>query len=250
MSQTRGMATNTPKTTASQLVRQTRRLILSGTATAPALLAACAFPANAQEGPEAAPAEPSPGASDTTGTSGVPSESAPAEAPASELLAATPECADDDDVTPAQTEGPYFTPNSPQRASLIESGMRGTRLVVTGRVLSTACQPVARALIDWWQADDGGAYDNRGYRLRGHQFTDAQGGYRLETIVPGLYPGRTRHIHVKVQAPNQRVLTTQIYFPGEPGNQRDGIYSRELELELREDANGKVGLFDFVLRLV
>ena len=221
---------------------QSRRLVLSGSATAPALLAACVFPpARAQDAPDAPQeAAPPPGAAP---------DSSDAAAPA-EVLAATPECADDDDVTPSQTEGPYFTPNSPQRTSLLENGMRGTRLTVTGRVLSTTCQPVARALVDFWQCDDGGAYDNRGYRLRGHQFTDAQGAYKLETIVPGLYPGRTRHIHVKVQAPNQRVLTTQIYFPGEPGNQRDGIYARELELELRDDASGKVGLFDFVLRLV
>jgi protocatechuate 3,4-dioxygenase beta subunit len=226
---------------------RTRRTLLRGSATMPALLAACAFPsAGAQEEPEAeSPAEGGEGASapETNG-------SAPSAAPAAEILAATPECADDDDVTKAQTEGPYFTRNSPERASLVESGMRGTRLVVSGRVLSTGCQPVARALIDWWQADDGGVYDNQGYRLRGHQFTDVQGNYRLETIVPGLYPGRTRHIHVKVQAPNQRVLTTQLYFPGEPGNRRDGIYSPDLELEMRDDVNGKVGLFDFVLRLV
>ena len=243
MSDTSEMGVSTPR------AGRSRRLVLSGGATLPALLAACTLPVRAQEAsgqPETAETAASTEAQ-SAGTAASAESGAPA---APEILAATPECADDDDVTPAQTEGPYFTPNSPERSSLIEAGMRGTRLVVTGRVLSTACQPVARALIDWWQADDGGAYDNRGYRLRGHQFTDAQGGYRLETIVPGLYPGRTRHIHVKVQAPNQRVLTTQLYFPGEPGNQRDGIYHHDLELVMREDSQGKVGLFDFVLRLV
>ena len=227
---------------------QSRRLLLSGSATLPAVLAACAFPARAQEAGEAR-GEPAERAARAEGEA-APQEMSPAADAPAEVLAATPECADDDDVTPAQTEGPYFTPNSPQRVSLLESGMRGTRLTVTGRVLTTTCQPVARALVDFWQCDDGGAYDNRGYRLRGHQFTDAQGSFRLETIVPGLYPGRTRHIHVKVQAPNQRVLTTQLYFPNEPGNSRDGIYNAALELDLREDASGKVGLFDFVLRVV
>ena len=236
MRQTRVMENERPK------AGRSRRRLLSGSATLPAALAACAFPARAQEAGDA-PAEPAQGAPAAEGMA--PAVDAPAE-----VLAATPECADDDDVTPAQTEGPYFTPNSPQRTSLFENGMRGTRLTVTGRVLTTTCQPVARALIDFWQCDDVGAYDNRGYRLRGHQLTDEHGAYRLETIVPGLYPGRTRHIHVKVQAPNQRVLTTQLYFPGEPGNRRDGIYSSELELDLRDDASGKVGLFDFVLRVV
>ena len=160
----------------------------------------------------------------------------------------TPACDDgDDDPTPAQTEGPYFTSNSPQRSSLVEAGMAGTLLTVTGRVLSTACQPIDRAKLDFWQADNAGAYDNVGYRLRGHQFTDASGRFLLQTIVPGLYPGRTRHIHVKVQAPNGRVLTTQLYFPGEPRNATDGIYNNELLLTIEEASTGKSRAFDFVL---
>jgi protocatechuate 3,4-dioxygenase beta subunit len=165
-------------------------------------------------------------------------------------LPLTPACVDDDDVelTPAQTEGPYFTPNSPERSSLIEEGMLGTPLTVTGYVLSSTCQPVAGVLLDFWQADDAGEYDNVGFRLRGHQFTDSAGRYSLETIVPGLYPGRTRHIHLKVQAPNAPVLTTQLYFPADAArNARDGIYSPDLLMDVREDVNGQVGRFDFVV---
>src|SRR5262249_10896110 len=140
-------------------------------------------------------------------------------------------------------------PASPMRASLLERGMAGTRIVVAGFVMSTECKPVARALIDVWQADDRGEYDNTGFTLRGHQFTDEAGRYRLETIIPGLYPGRTRHIHVKVQAPGRPVLTTQFYFPGEPRNRRDGIFMEALVLPLRETADGKTAAFDFVLRV-
>ena len=166
-------------------------------------------------------------------------------------LPPTPACVDDDDddPTPAQTEGPYFTPNSPERTSLLEAGMAGTKIVLSGYVLGTNCQPVAGALLDWWQADDRGQYDNVGYGLRGHQFTDESGRYSLETVVPGLYPGRTRHFHLKVQAPNRPILTTQLYFPDEPANRRDGIYRRELELEVQDAADGKVGRFNFVLNL-
>ncbi len=92
--------------------------------------------------------------------------------------------------------------------------MGGTKIIVTGYVLTTDCEPIANAWLDFWQADDQGAYDNAGYRLRGHLFADETGRYTLETIVPGEYPGRTPHIHVKVQAPNGQILTSQIYFPG------------------------------------
>lgn len=164
-------------------------------------------------------------------------------------LVPTPACEDDDDPTPSQTEGPFFTPRSPSRTSLLESGVTGTRLTVTGLVLTRSCKPVPGALVDFWQADDAGEYDNKGYRLRGHQFTDAQGRYRLDSVVPGLYPGRTRHIHVKVQASGKPVLTTQLYFPDEPRNARDGIFHKELVMKSAASREGRAGLFNFVLDL-
>ncbi len=226
----------------------TRRAILCLGCLAPpaALLAACGSDADDSSsggaGGGSAPGAPSTPET-ATRASGQPASNAA-------QLALTPACGDDDGPTPAQTEGPFFTPSSPERSSLIESGMGGTRLVVEGSVLSRGCRPLARALVDFWQADNNGDYDNRGFRLRGHQFTDANGRYRLETILPGLYTGRTRHIHVKVQAPGQSVLTTQLYFPGASGNQRDGIFNQALLLEdYRDAAGGKSGRFDFVLNV-
>lgn len=157
----------------------------------------------------------------------------------------TPECTDGDEPTPAETQGPFFKPRSPLRSSLIESGIHGTRIVVVGRVFSRECRPIRGALLDFWHADDEGEYDNQGFRLRGHQFTDEQGGFRLETIVPGLYPGRTRHFHVKVQAPHGRVLTTQLYFPGEARNERDGLFRSDLLMKIAKGSGQ--GRFHFML---
>lgn len=143
--------------------------------------------------------------------------------------------------TARQTEGPFFKPQSPERNSLVE-GKAGT-LLVSGRVLGADCKPVAHALLDFWHADEKGEYDNQGFRYRGHQFTDADGRYRLETIVPAEYPGRARHIHVKVQRPGGRILTTQLYFPNNPGNQYDNIFRPELVMQM---ATRGQGVFDFV----
>ncbi len=162
-------------------------------------------------------------------------------------LPATPACEDDDDPTPPQTAGPFHTPNTPLRTSLLESGFAGTRLLLSGQVLSTQCTPLAGALLDFWHTNDAGEYDNEGYTFRGHQFADDAGRFTLETIVPGVYPGRTRHIHVRVQAPNQPILTTQLYFPGESGNQGDGIFDPALLVKLADAANGKEAQFTFVL---
>ena len=151
-------------------------------------------------------------------------------------------------LTSAQTEGPFFKTNTPLRVSLVEAQSKAPRLIVTGQVLSARCQPVANTLLDFWHADEDGEYDNSGFRYRGHQFTDAQGSYRLQTIVPAEYPGRARHIHVKVQAPGKRILTTQLYFRDEPGNRRDGLYSPDLEMRMARKGAGE-GTFDFVVEV-
>lgn len=171
----------------------------------------------------------------------------PGRAGAWTALEATPACADDE-PTPSETAGPYFKPDSPERGSLFDSGMEGTRLVVSGLVLSTGCKPVPRALLDFWQADTDGGYDLRGFRLRGHQFADASGRFRLETIVPGLYGGRARHIHVRVQVPEGRVLTTVLYFPREAANEHDNLFSPRLVMDVRDGGAPRQAAFNFVLR--
>jgi len=162
-------------------------------------------------------------------------------------LPPTPACDDGDAPTVRQTEGPFFKPRSPERADLREPGMKGQPIEVAGFVLTRGCRPVERALVDVWHADAEGEYDNSGFRLRGHQFTDAEGRYRFATIVPASYEGRTRHYHVKVQAPGGRVLTTQLYFPGEAKNRTDGLFRRELLMKVAKAQGSLDGRFDFVL---
>src|SRR6266540_2041162 len=119
-------------------------------------------------------------------------------------------------LTPEVTEGPYY-------------------------------KSVANALLDYWQADANGNYDNSGYTLRGHQFTDANGRYQLTTVVPGIYPGRTEHIHVKVQAPNGKLITTQLFFPGVTQNEGDNIFQQSLLLAIQQTSDGLQGQFNFVV---
>jgi protocatechuate 3,4-dioxygenase beta subunit len=156
---------------------------------------------------------------------------APARAQDGELTP-TPAC--DDEPTPKQTEGPYWTPDSPERNDFTADGAPGERMTLAGTVVDTACRPVPATLLDFWQCDGNGVYDNTGYKLRGHLYTDGNGAFRLTTVKPGLYPGRTRHFHVKVRAPGHQVLTTQLYFPGEPANRTDGIYRPELEMKVSD----------------
>jgi protocatechuate 3,4-dioxygenase beta subunit len=153
----------------------------------------------------------------------------------------------DGTTTPAQTEGPYYKAGSPERTSLITADTLGKRLIVAGYVLKKDCLPIPNAWLDFWQADANGVYDNQGYTLRGHQLTDSQGRYFLETIFPGEYPGRTQHLHVKVQAPGGPVLTSQLYFPDEPGNATDGIFDPRLIVKLENRGERLVAYFNFVI---
>lgn len=148
--------------------------------------------------------------------------------------------------TPGQIGGIHYR-RSPLRHDVVFAGLSGTRLTLQGLVLSTSCTPVKGARIDFWQADTNGHYDDTGTRLRSHQFTDARGRYHLETILPGPYPGRTRHMHVKVRAPGQQTLTTELYFPGALYNDRDPYFDKRLLVHLAEVHKKLVASFDFVL---
>ena len=160
-----------------------------------------------------------------------------------QTLPLTPQCGPDAQATQPQTEGPFFKPKSPLRSDL-RTELKGTPVMLTGLVLTRDCRPIANALVDLWHADADGDYDNQGFRGRGHQFTDAQGRYRFLTIKPARYTGRTPHYHVKVQAANGPVLTTQLYFPGDPGNRLDRIYRPQLEMTFTGAVDAR---FDFVL---
>jgi hypothetical protein len=150
--------------------------------------------------------------------------------------------------TTESTEGPYFKAGSPEKASLVAAGMEGTRIQLIGLVLTRSCKAVAGAKVDIWQANAKGEYDNTGYTLRGYVRTDANGQYRIETVVPGEYPGRTPHIHVKVEPPGGRVLTTQLYMPNVASNTRDSIFRQDLVMQITQGPP-MTGAFVFIVDL-
>jgi protocatechuate 3,4-dioxygenase beta subunit len=135
-------------------------------------------------------------------------------------------------------------------------------LTITGIVQGADGQPLNQAWIDFWQVDDDGAYDSSGYKLRGHQFTDANGRYRLETIMPRAYSiltnrngasresGRPAHIHVMIAYYGKETLTTELYFPRVHNTRpyREQEDDDALRLDVKENPDGsKEAVYDFVL---
>jgi protocatechuate 3,4-dioxygenase beta subunit len=142
--------------------------------------------------------------------------------------------------TPRQTEGPYYPTQLPLDQDndllIINDSITpavGEIVEISGRVLTPSGSPVRNATVEVWQADNTGAYIHPrsiGYARRDLNFqgfgrfeTASDGEYRFRTIKPGLYTGRTRHIHFKVRSAGRQDLTTQCYFQGEPQNAKDGV---------------------------
>src|SRR5437867_795923 len=183
-----------------------------------------------------------------TAASSATASTAAATAAATQATAATVGCTAPAAAIVELTEGPYYKANPPQNATLRTAGVPGTPLTLTGYVVSKSCQPIANAKLDFWQADGNGNYDNSGYTLRGWQLTDANGAYRLETVIPGLYPGRTEHIHFKVTVSGQ-TYTSQLFFPGVAQNEGDSIYSSRMLVTLNTSTSPVTGTFTFIVNV-
>jgi len=192
-------------------------------------------------------------------------------------------------VTPAQTEGPFFTDVRLNRSDIRsdpkdQSVRDGMPLALTLRVSSVGaagCVPLAGAMVDVWHCDAAGAYSDSDRAtagkkfLRGFQVTGAQGAVRFTTIYPGWYPGRSVHIHFKVRVVAGPALghefTSQLYFDeavtdrvharapysargarGRTLNGDDGPYRRggsRLMLALAESGAGYAGEFHVGVRI-
>lgn len=145
------------------------------------------------------------------------------------------------DLTPVQTEGPYYPRAKPTEtdADLTRLGTgqaaRGEALVLSGRVLDTEGKAVQGARVEIWQTDYQGIYLHPGdartgqrdktFQFYGEATSAADGGFAFRTIMPAAYPGRPRHIHAKITPPGGATLTTQFYFKADDLS-RDGIARR------------------------
>jgi protocatechuate 3,4-dioxygenase beta subunit len=141
-------------------------------------------------------------------------------------------------LTAEQETGPFYLEDELLRSNIRED-KAGVPLSLKIIVMNAqTCQPLSGAAIDLWHCDAGGVYSgftkqnrpgpggrppggpppgvdggDRGFDngppparstdkltfLRGIQMTAADGSVHFETVFPGVYMGRTNHIHFKVR---------------------------------------------------
>ena len=148
--------------------------------------------------------------------------------------------------SPAQTLGPFYPRNAAERPRATDADLltvegervlsKGVPIFLAGRVVDRSGNAVTEAVVEIWQCDanavyhhpGGGAESERDPYFQGYGVdrTDAKGDFRFRTIRPVAYPGRTPHIHVRVQPAGGRAFATQLYLPDDPGNARDFLFSR------------------------
>jgi protocatechuate 3,4-dioxygenase beta subunit len=169
---------------------------------------------------------------------------------AAAALAAPRVWADALTLTPAATEGPFYPDHLPLDTDndllLINKGETtkiGDVTHLIGRVLDASGEPLRGAEVEIWQVDGNGVYLHTGsagekrdanFQGYGRFLTGPDGQYYFRTVKPVPYPGRTPHIHFAINQNGKRLLTTQMYVAGHPGNERDGIYTSIRDPKQRE----------------
>jgi len=174
------------------------------------------------------------------------------------------ECFENSDECSLTTDdilGPYYFEDAPFRSVIAHEDEPGQRLFISGAIKQNDCElSISGSLIEIWQANDEGCYgivedcntgnsDQDYFNLRGKFFSDANGYYYFESILPGYYGSRPRHIHIKITTPNGEELISQLYFENDPYCESDQ-WCQDADdriISLEENEFGLYGDMDLIM---
>jgi protocatechuate 3,4-dioxygenase beta subunit len=159
-------------------------------------------------------------------------------------------------VSPYCTIGPYFPAGFVDGCDDLthyRGGVaRGQHIVLSGRILQEGGVATKNTILEIWQADANGIFrhslDKRcreadpGFAGWGRARSDAEGWYRIRTVVPGTYGDRCPHANLMILAIGlTRRLVTTVFFPNAPDVDPDTI--RDPVLDCVTDAAARKRLF-------
>jgi protocatechuate 3,4-dioxygenase alpha subunit len=119
--------------------------------------------------------------------------------------------------TAEMTLGPFFPREFAQGVNDLAQGASGEIVEITGRVTELDGKALDNVILEIWQADAAGRFDNPAFPGWGRAATDAQGNYRFRTIRPGAAPGRAPHVNFLILYSGlMRQLQTVMFFEDAP----------------------------------
>lgn len=157
--------------------------------------------------------------------------------------------------------GPFYREGAPYKTSIYGEYNEAEVLTIQGKVTDTEGVSLSHAVLDVWQANEHGVYDNQRWDFRGKVIVGGSGHplrYRFRTVKPGEYDisekedpqphvFRCSHIHVILKAVGCKTLVTQLYFKDSKFNDTDEWYEKFGGKDRIISFDGVVGTFDFVL---
>jgi catechol 1,2-dioxygenase len=150
--------------------------------------------------------------------------------------------------------GPFYRPDSPMRSNLVIAGDKGDLVELSGKIMHQDCiTPYKKAKIELWHCNGTGVYDNDStdFKYRGTAFSDEEGNYAFQTILPVPYDVgngtiRPAHFHLMITAEGYQPLVTQLYFTGDQYIKKDtsagstAAKRRILDVQTEKDGAKKV----------
>ncbi|KAI0049215.1 aromatic compound dioxygenase [Auriscalpium vulgare] len=161
-------------------------------------------------------------------------------------------------ATESSVLGPFYTEDAldVEQGESIASEGKGEYMFVEGRVLATDGTPISNAAIETWETDANGYYDTQysdraAPDCRGRVHSDADGRFAYRAVVPVAYPIpgdgpvgdlllllrrhniRPNHLHLMIDAPGYRKLTTAVYPEGDPYLSSDVVFGVKKSLVVK-----------------
>jgi len=159
-------------------------------------------------------------------------------------------------ATPNTARGPFYRPDAPELplGANISLDGAGERLVVTCHVRDLDGRPISGAVVETWQANGQGFYENQQpdlqpeFNLRGRFRADESGDLTYVTVKPMGYKvpddgpvgqllgrlgyplHRPAHLHFIVRAPGFETVTTHVYDGADPRLGEDALLGVKPEL--------------------
>jgi len=150
--------------------------------------------------------------------------------------------------TAEMTLGPFFPPEFAAGANDLTSGARGEAIEITGRVVQADGRALDNVVLEIWQADAEGRFDNPAFCGWGRAATDSAGAYLFRTIKPGAAQGRAPHINFLILYSGlMRQLQTVMFFDRSPDPALENLKERSERLIAKKEGANRYR-FDIRLR--